>query len=317
MRKLFFVFLFICFVCKDSYAQDLIVTKVGDSLACRIIKQTEEYVHFSYTKYNYNSVRQLMMSRVQSIIPGFYHKRDSLRAAGKHVLVDSLPIQSDTLIFAEQPGAKVTATDTSITLIVGDVVPAVISKWQFGINAGYAYRLFKPRIKATPYQLKYIDEIKSGYSFGFDVYYFHWKHVGVGFKYDIYKSRGVRDFRTKDDITIQFLGLSVAHRAFLLNDRTSLISAFWLGYQPYRNKAMFVGQNYTLNANTMGWGVSVGVDQKISPKLAIGLTGSCFISSAYKVSKQFKGVTETINLPTGIFEDLSRVELTLGLKFVK
>ena len=310
MKKYFsFAFLLVCFICNKSFAQDLIVTNAGDSLACKIVLQTKEYVHFSYNKYNHNTVRVLTMDRIKTVIPGFYTSRDALNMVqsiqSNNSIADSLVVfksKSDTAIITEK-------TEDSVRI--------TLPKWRFGINGGYAYRLFRPQIKSTPYELKYINELKSGYSFGADAFYFPWEKVGLGLKYDVYKSKGERDIRTKNDISIQFIGASVAHRMLFQNKKTSVISAFWAGYQPYRNVTRFVGQDYALKANTMGWGVSVGVEHSLGKKLALTAGASCFMGSIYKFKKETNGKTEMINLSKDTFEDLSRAEFTIGLKFLK
>ena len=310
MKKFFpFVCLLVCFIYNKSYAQDLIVTNVGDSLACKIILQTKDYIHFSYTKYNHNTVRVLTMDRIKAAIPGFYTKPDSVN-------IDT-PAASPGLITDSLAGNNLKTYTVTKSASTDDSVKQILPKWRFGINGGYAQRLFRPRLKSTPYELKYIDELKSGYSFGADAFYFPWQKAGFGLKYDVYKSKGERDIRTKNDISIQFIGASAASRMLFQNKKTVVVTAFWLGYQPYRNVTRFVGQDYTLKANTMGWGVSVGVDHPLGKKLAISAGASCFMGSIYKFKKEIKGRTEIVNLSKDSFEDLSRAEFTIGLKFVK
>ena len=307
MRKIFsIVSFFVCFVCFKSYSQDLIVTNVGDSIACKIIEQTKHYIHFSYSNNNYSVVKKLRSSHVRNFVLGYYAKPNSLTKK-----------QTDASKSTYQNKSTDKIADTSITITADDGIKPKLSKWQFGINGGYAYRLFKPRIKSTSYELKYIDELKSGYSYGAELYYFHWKKVGFGLKYDVYKSKAERDIRTKDNITIQFLGPSVVHRKVFPNQKTSILSAFWLGYQPYRNVARYIGQDYVLKGRTMGWGVSVAIDHKITEKLALNFGASCFMGSIYKYKKEIKGRTEMVDLSKDNFEDLSRAEFTIGLKFLK
>lgn len=245
------------------------------------------------------------MAHVKSVTRNFNVKKDSFGN-----------VQIDTSLVGQYKTTNVIA-DTSIITNVADRVEPETSTWQFSINGGYAYRLFKPRIKSTPYEKEYIDNLKSGYSLGADLFYFPWKKVGFGLKYDRFNSKGKRDIRTKDDITIEFMGASVAHRLMFQNNRTSVLTAFWLGYQPYRNEFMFIGQNYKSYARTMGWGVSVSLDHRITQKLALSFSASCFMGSFYKYEQELKGSTRTIHLARDRFEDLSRAEFTVGLKFVK
>lgn len=289
----------------------MIVTNVGDSIACKVIEQTKEFVQFSYNRYNHDIIKKLRSDHVKSVTLNFYVRMDSL----------SKPIanttSADTLIQIKQEENQIVDSDTNIRITAGDLIEPELSKWQFSVNGGYAYRLFKPQIRSTPYERDYIDKLKSGYSLNADVFYFPWKKIGFGLKYDRFQSKGERDIRTKDDITIQFIGASVAHKLVFQNERTSVITAFWMGYQPYKNKFMFVGQDYTSKAQTMGWGVSVGLDYKITRNLALNFAASCFMGTIYKYEQELKGSSRTIHLARNRFEDLSRAAFTVGLKFLK
>lgn len=308
MRKyLYFIFLLAGFSVSTSYGQDLIVTNVGDSIACKIVRETPTIVQFTYAKYNQNLVREFGKDRVSSIVMGFY---DQIKNAAPAVQESTnTPIVNTSVVktLVAEPETKNTANLDSTQW----------PRWQFGVNGGYGYRLFRARKEATPYELKYIDKIKTGFSFGTDLFYFPWKSVGFGVKYNMYRSKAERDIRTADDITLQFLGASVAHRKIFTNQKTAIISAFWAGYQPYKNVARHLGQSYTMKANTMGWGISVGIDHKITPKLALSLTGNCFMGNIYKFKRDSKGQVENVKLPYDAFEDLARADITLGLKFLK
>ncbi len=305
MRKyLCFILLFIGFSTSISYAQDLIVTNVGDSIVCRIVRETPTVVQFTYAKYNQNLIREFGKDRVSSIVMGFYDKVE----------------KEQVVTVAEEPMHRVAAVQERASEPVSVSMPRVDStewpSWQFGLNGGYGYRLFRADKQATPNELKYIDELKTGYTFGADAFYFPWKSVGFGVKYNAYRSKAERDIRTSDDISIHFIGAAVAHRKIFTNLKTSVVSAFWAGYQPYKNTARHIGQDQVIKAQTMGWGISVGVDHKISSKLALSLTGHCFMGNIYKFDRDVHGATEQVKLPYAQFGDLSRADITLGLKFL-
>lgn len=311
MRKYFYIILLLSGLAfHNSRAQDLIVTNVGDSISCVIVRETSTVVQFSYAKYNQKMVREFGKDRVSSIVYRFYTERDSLRAiaALQNVSVTPEVIESDTIKQVVEPTAVDVANVQQETSPWG--------KWQFGVDGGYGYRLFRSRVKATSYEREYTDKMKAGYAMGANAFYFPWKNVGFGIKYKMYRSKAERDIRTRDDVTIQFFGAGVAHRKIFPNDKTSILSAFWAGYQPYKNVARHMGQDYTMKAHTMGWGLSVGIEQRISPQFALSLTGSGFMGNIYKYNKHHKGRTETVKFSYDEFEDLSRAEITLGLKFL-
>jgi hypothetical protein len=292
----------IIFSGSKAMAQDLIVTNVGDSISCDIRKETRTEVHFSYLRYNQNIVRTLGKDRISSVVRGFY-VNDSIRSAEANSFVPDKELQTNS---SAQGMESTMSHDT-----------ATWTKWQAGIHVGYARRLFRSAISATDYERLYDQKLKPGISAGAEAFYFPWKSVGFGLRYDFYLNRAERDIKTHDKVNIQFLGLGVAHRKIFSNRSTSLLTSFLVGYQPYHNAARHIGQDYKLNANTMGWAVSVGLDHRISQKLAIGLSGSCMMGSIFKFRKTYKGHTEVVNLSHHEQEDLSRASVSLALKFVK
>lgn len=297
------VFLVLILSGRKGTAQDLIVTNVGDSISCHIRKETRTEVHFSYTRYNQEIFHKFGKDRVSAIVYGFYVSRDSLQVSRKNTVASGKEDRPE-------PG-NLTINQTTRK----DTLAWI--KWQTGVHVGYTRRLFRSALSATDYERLYDQKLKPGISAGADVFYFPWKSVGLGMRYDLYSNRAERDIRTHDHVTIQFLGLGVAHRKMFPNQSTAILTSFMVGYQPYRNRTRYIGQDYKLSANTMGWAVSVGIDHRIAKKLAVGLTGNCMLGNVFKFNKTYKGRTEVVNLSHHELEDLSRASITLALRFVQ
>jgi opacity protein-like surface antigen len=191
------------------------------------------------------------------------------------------------------------------------------AKWSFGLNGGYSYRLPNAGARsATPYS-RYLKELKTGYSIGADAHRFFWQHVGLGLRYNIYKSKDVFNTATKDNISIQFVGPSVAYQFPFPNGKTAVLTAFAMGYQSYRNMGRSNGEDFSLKGNATGWALTLGLEQKLSDHFAINLSGACYLGTTYKFKRETARRTETIKLTSEKFENLSRAELTLGLKFLR
>ncbi|QRR01781.1 outer membrane beta-barrel protein [Dyadobacter sandarakinus] len=189
------------------------------------------------------------------------------------------------------------------------------SRWNFGVNGGYAYRLFRSGVRKNPDQEKYIKDLKSGISFGGDLAYFPWRKIGIGAVYDYYTSKATAADGLSEDVTIQFYGGSLIHRANLKNNRSFIRTALLMGYQPYQNKTVS-NASFTISGKTVGWGVSVGVEQKLSDHLAIHLTGTALLGAAYRIERATGINKETLHLGKDNSVDLSRASLTLGLRFL-
>ena len=190
-----------------------------------------------------------------------------------------------------------------------------IPTWQFGLNGGLAKRLFRSGVIASSTEEKYIDDLKSGISFGANASYFLWRRVGFGLVYDRYQSKASAADGLSENVLIQHLSGSVIHRAVLKSLKTSVISSFMLGYQPYNNKARVDGEHLNFSANTMGWGLSVGIERRLGNRFALNLTGSAMMGAVYRLKKETAFNTSTLHLSKDDHVDLSRASLTLGLRF--
>lgn len=197
-----------------------------------------------------------------------------------------------------------------------DAIDPHIPRWSFGINGGYAYRLFRAGRVTSHDEQEYLKDLKSGIAFGGDVAYFPWKHVGFGVRYEMYKGTARLDSTQSEKVTIQHLSGSVIHRSFLKNGKTAILTSLLLGYQPYENKSAVNAQQFTFSGKTMNWGVSVGIEQPISPKFALNLTGTAMMGAIYRLQRKTEFSTETLHLSKDDSVDLSRFSLTLGFRFL-
>jgi hypothetical protein len=205
---------------------------------------------------------------------------------------------------------QLTGTDEKRDSTEVDAAP----KWYFGLNGGYGQRLYRSGMQSTRAGINYHRNLKSGIFFGGELAYFPWKKVGIGLKYDRYQSKANTD-KLSEDVTIQFMGASLIHRAPLGNSRTSVLTSLLLGYQPYQNHTVSGEDTFTFRGKTMGWGISVGLERRLSRKFAIHLTGTAIMGAAYRLTRETAFSTETLKLSKDDSVDLSRASVTLGFRF--
>ncbi len=191
-----------------------------------------------------------------------------------------------------------------------------LPRWSVGLNGGYAYRLFRAGMVFSHDEQKYLKDLKSGIAFGGDVAYFPWKHVGFGLRYEMYKASAKMDSLQSEKVTIQHLSGALIHRSFLKNGKTAILTSLLLGYQPYENKSTVGAQPFTFSGKTMNWGVSVGIEQPLSPKFALNLTGTAMMGAIYRLQRKTEFSTETLHLSKDDSVDLSRFSVTLGFRFL-
>lgn len=189
-------------------------------------------------------------------------------------------------------------------------------KWSIGLNGGLGYRLFRTGQVTSHDEQEYIKDLKRGLAFGGDIAYFPWKHVGFGIRYEMYKGDARMDSLQREKVTIQHLSGALIHRSFLKNGKTAVLTSLLLGYQPYQNHSVVKNQELTFSGKTMNWGVSVGIEQPISPKFAVNLTGTAMMGAIYRLQRKTEFSQETLHLSKDDSVDLSRFSLTLGFRFL-
>jgi opacity protein-like surface antigen len=206
-------------------------------------------------------------------------------------------------------------SELELGAVAGGENNTFLKKWSFGLNGGYSHRLPNAGTRMdTPYS-KHMKKMKAGLSLGAELHHYFWERIGLGIKYNFYNTRGTYGKRTADDIKIQFVGPSVIYRYPLENKTTSILTGFAMGYQSYANDGKVNDNDFKLRGHATGWAVSLGLEQRLSNHLSLNLTGACYLGKSYKLRKESGGVTETIKLTKETFEDLSRAEITLGLRF--
>ncbi|NIJ51944.1 porin family protein [Dyadobacter arcticus] len=196
-------------------------------------------------------------------------------------------------------------------------VQSVLSKWSFGLNGGMGYRLFRTgRIITTAANQKYLNDFKSGISFGGNAAYFPWRRAGFGLRYDRYQSKASTVDLT-EDVTIQHLSGLLTHRSIVGKRNATVLTSLLMGYQPYQNKATSGDEHFTFTGKTMGWGVSVGIEQRLGQNFGLNLTGTAMMGAIYRMERKTDISTATLHLSKDNSVDLSRFSLTLGFAFLK
>gem|GEM_PF-5967148 len=353
-RFLVVLFLMSGFIVLSAKAQDLIVTSSGDSLNCTVMVQNLRSVNFFYKDGNKVVTRELQRNSLKTVIIGFYNpaKKGSQPSVVEKTQVESVKASSNdarkiletesslignspvldnqTAASSQEPTAsessvldslmadstKKTGESSQIALATGSSNFSGNSRWYFGFKGGYANRLFRTGNRFSPAYSKYLKELKSGYAVGVGFGYFFWKNVALALNADLYKSSATMEDDSRDDaITLRYIGPSLIYRKVSLNQKSAVYTGVTVGYQTYSNQAHQAGNLLVTTGKAAGWGVNVGMDYKISPRAAISFTASCIMGTIYEMSKEAGGKKETIRLSKNDFEELSRISLTVGLRF--
>jgi len=281
----------VCFT--NVKSQDLIVTEKGDSLNCKITQTKSAYIHFTF-KYE-NEIRNTLLPVGQIK----YYKKDFFSKS-------EVPIDK-------------------IKNVEGNY-----QKLRIGIYGGWSYMTAKVSSKVPSAFQQYVKDLKSGYHLGGDFSYFTSENIGFGIKYSIFRTGNeldniyavdtvtgqVRTGKLKDDITIQYFGPTICTRISSANKKTHFISDFSLGYLSYKNNATVI-DNFTLTSGTLGLMWDLGVDFPIDKNLSLGLFFAYKLGTLNQYNYNDSKQSKTIKLDKDNLESISRIDLSVGLRWNK
>lgn len=281
-----FTFLFFVMLSFSINGQDLIVTHQGDSLNCKIMKIKSENIYFTF-KYQ-DEIRNTLLpfSQVKHHQYNYYKVAD-------------VEVSQEKYKKTELP-------------------------FRIAINGGWSHRFGKIPNDFNSEMRQYLKELKSGGNYGIDISYYITDTQGFGFKYSKYRSKNSHNdimandgsgyTHISDDISINFIGTFWATRFFDFNRKNCFIFDLGLGYIGYKNDA-FIFSDLTMKGSTLGMAMNAGYDIALTQKLAVGAQISLLLGtlSEYKVSNGIN--TERIQLEKDKYESLSRIDISVGLRY--
>ena len=275
---LFFLgaYLFSC----PSVAQDMIVTQKGDTINCKILRVSNNYVHYRF------------------LYEGEY------RRSMKHVT----EIKSYKENYSGQTNLTKEETESFAKL-------RVVKKTRFGIQAGWGYRLNKtdPNLPAT--LQNYINDLRSGFQWSADFYAFLDSDLGIGLKYSSFGNKGKVSYsgnQYTDDISINYIGISLLRKSAMNMEGNALIYAGSVGYISYKNEATENQAPLNIIGSTIGFMGEIGYDFPITKKSSFGFLLSLMVGSIG--SFEVNGNNVNASSPEER-EGVVRLDLSAGFRF--
>lgn len=280
---------FIIFFSYTIHAQDLIVTKENDSLNCKITKIKTDNIYFTFMHKDEIRSTLLPLSEVK------YHQNNFYKTS---------VVPKDKVVNIQK-----------------------YNHFRIAVNGGWSYRVAKLSGNISAELEQYVKELKSGYNLGIDLTYFISEPLGIGFKYNNFKSKneiddiyitfpdGFTEYgNMSDNISINFIGPFFSTRLLNANKKNAFLLNFGIGYMGYKNDAILIS-DYTLKGSTLGVSWDIGYDIGLTENLAMGFQFSFLIGTLteYELSDGLN--TETIKLNKDNYESLSRIDLSLGLRY--
>lgn len=287
------ILIFIVAITHTVFSQDLLVTTKGDSLNCKILKVTKNEIRFAY-------------------IQDGLVKDSSLSKPSISIYKFNRFAVNDTL----EELANIPKKD--------------YSNYRVAINYGLGYMLAPLSDDISNDLAPYFIDLKSGSLFSGDVAYFFSSYLGIGLKYTQFNTVNSKypiyeiDDRTditlrtgsmSDDISIVFVGPYISTRVPSMYRNDAFLMNLSLGYMGYRNDKV-VFDDFLLKGKTIGLSLDFGYDIGFSKNIAMGIQLSLYSGYLSKYVMTDNLGSRTIILGEEQYESLSRLDLTIGLRFM-
>ncbi len=276
MKKLFIFLLIAFFQQITTFGQDLLVTEKGDSLNCKITKIKNDYVYFTFSHEGEVRNTLLLKTQVKYYQYNYYVKPEVL----PHQMTSYKP---------EYP------------------------HWRLAFNGGWSYRLASLPDGLSSAEKEYLKKLKSGFSISCDVTYFFMEALGVGLKYDLYKSSNSLS-GLSDNISIPFIGPAFATRVFNQDKTNYWFFNLAFGYMGFKDKGTASGQSGTIKGGTAGVAMDIGYDFAISKNWAAGVQVSLLSGMITELDYTINGTTQKKKLEKDQYEGLGRMNISVGLR---
>lgn len=297
MKKLF-IFSMLILIFGQLSAQDLIVTKNGDSIQCKIatIKHNNIYYHTEVEtlpkalsisdvekyKHNYFRPKNTDYQKWVFSINGGYSRRlakvaDNEYADQNEKLKTGYHLGADIAYYFSEGfgiGAKCVVFKTSHSQDV-----YLIANSYDAYHHIYDYQNPFAYVRTTEYTYKYV--------------------------------------RVEDKHTIPFIGPMISTRFYGEKRQSIFLMNYSIGYLWYKDKRMEDNSSFTFTGNTLGLLIDLGYDYWFSKNNALGVRLSLIGGSLKKYTYDNGKTKEKVNLDKNKYEGLGRLDVSVGLRFGK
>ena len=117
-----------------------------------------------------------------------------------------------------------------------------------------------------------------------------------------------------DNISVTFVGPSFYTRLLNSDKKNALLLGLSFGYLGYKNNCVLI-EPFTISGSTAGFVCDIGYDIGVSQKMAIGINLSMVSGYLSRINLSDEYSSKTVNLDKDSYINLSRIDLSVGLRF--
>jgi len=265
-------------------AQDLVVISSGDSLNCKITKLTNYNVKF-ICKHK-GEIRRIELNRI-------------------HIKEAKYNFYLNTEVPFDIYGTK----DN-------------YSHFKMSIAGGYSYQIGKIGDDVPSETRDHVKRLQSGINLSGDLVYYVIEPIGFGLKYSIFRAKSEMavfnysypEIKVVEKIYINFIGPYFSSRFYSSNSKRIFLLNYSIGYLNYLDKLEF-GESIKVKGNSIGVLSEIGYDFCYSDNFAWGFQLSLLLGAMNKFTLIDNYGTKTIELEKNNFVSLSRIDISIGIRF--
>lgn len=202
-------------------------------------------------------------------------------------------------------------------------------RFRIDVQGGFSYVTASTSSSAPAFLKSYLEELKSGAHWSASLAVFLNENLGLGMRYSGFYTSNVFNGQVyvtntvtkqtrigglSDDITINFIGPEFSIRSYTANNKFCFLFGLAVGYLDYKNNSMVIDE-YTFTGNTVGYGIRAGIDYVFDKNIGIGIAVSTCNGSLSSMVRDDGTIKEKLVFRTGEYENVSRIDVSGGLRF--
>ncbi len=299
MKRNLLIALILAGIVTGLSGQDRIITRNNDTIDCRIDRVTRNEIHFELVTHGVRTAGRLPITEVLSY----------------SVSPSTLPEQEYT------PVAKGLSGTLRIGLNGG-----------MGYLTGYSEAAEEAMVGlglASSAAGDYYSNLKYGWYGGADAAWLFKGIYGAGLKYKFFCTGASTEgnfipfdqnyiyySEYRENIYVNYGGVSLFYREPVgAKAKFSLYSGISAGITLYRNEMEVLAENLLITGKAPGFDGTIGFDYEITPIISAGAEASVFASRLKKINLTNGTEEQTQELDKENYEDLSRLEVSVGIRF--
>lgn len=174
----------------------------------------------------------------------------------------------------------------------------------------------------------YYKDLKTGWYGSAEATWMFNHRYGAGLKYKFFNTNASMEYffdvgdiniyysDYRENIFVNYAGVSIFYREPIgKGGNFSLYSSYSMGVAFYRNESEIFYGNFLIAGKAFGVDGSLGLEYHITPLISAGAELSIFTATIRKITVTNGNVTETMDLEKENFENLSRAEASIGIRF--